>query len=488
MKSRQERGLNLKLYVYHSHVMGFDVLKFERLSMKGCNQMSNEKLKREINLFGGISILSGIMVGSGIFFIGSYVFLRTDFSIGLSLLAWLLGGVITLFYGLIYAELGTMMPEAGGYYIYLKKAYGKPVAFMSGFTNFILASSGSIAALALAFSLVLHNILITLTGVGIPGILQIVIAAGMIVVLSVFNFLNVRVSTNLLKVFLVLKAIPIAIVLASGLFFGTQSVDLSISLNGESIFSLLAMVGFAVIATFWAYEGWTNLNNVAGEIINPSRNLPLSLIISIAGITVLYVLYNYSIVNVLSLSEIQTMVANGEIYLGIPAAMAVMGSAGMYLVMVTMLISIFGALNAVIMAFPRVYYAMSKDGVLFEKFQTLHPKYKTPTYAIVGSSVMSLILLVFGLDDLISLIAFGALVFNTLIFVGLILFRKRQPDAVRPYKVWFYPYLPIITIIITIGLLMAMFVESIVPSLIGTAIILAALPIYYLIERYKLKS
>ncbi len=445
---------------------------------------SNE-LKREINLFGGVSILSGIMVGSGIFFVGSYVFLRTDYSIGISLLAWLLGGIITLFYGLIYAELGTMMPEAGGYYIYLKKAYGKPVAFMSGFTNFILASSGSIAALAIAFSLVLHNILMNLFGIGIPNLLQIGIAAAMILLLSVFNFLNVKISTNLMKVFLVLKAIPILAVLFSGLLLGTQSVDLSISFEGISIFGFLSMIGFAVIATFWAYEGWTNLNNVAGEIKNPARNLPLSLILSIGSITLLYVLYNYSLLRVLSIDEIQQMIAMDEIYLGIPAAMQILGSIGMYVVMGTMLISIFGALNATIMTFPRVYYAMSKDGVLFEQFQILHPKYKTPTYAILGSGIMAIILLVFGLDDLISLVAFGGLVFNTLIFVSLFIFRKRYPDADRPYKVWFYPFLPALTILITLGLLVAMFTQSIVPSLIGTGIIALSLPVYFVIEKLK---
>lgn len=450
--------------------------------------MQNDDLKREINLFGGISILSGIIVGSGIFFVGSYVFMRTEYSIGLSLLAWLIGGLITLFYVLIYAELGTMLPKAGGYYIYLKEAYGKPIAFMSGFTNFLLASSGSIAALAIAFSLVLHNILIVTIGTGIPYLLQLMIAAFMIVLLSVFNFLNVKISTNLLKVFFFLKAIPILIVLVSGLFFGTQTVDLSLSLNGASIFSVLSMIGFAVIATFWAYEGWTNLNNVAGEIKNPSRNLPLSLIISIVAITLLYVLYNYSLVNVLSIPEIQGLIANDEIYLGIPAAMQIMGSVGMYLVMGTMLISIFGALNATIMAFPRVYYAMSKDGVLFEKFQVLHPKYKTPTYAIIGSGLVAIALLVFGLNDLISLVAFAGLVFNTLIFIGLFILRRRLPDIKRPYKVWFYPYLPALTIVITLFLLLALFIESIIPSLIGSAIVLATLPIYYLIEAYKKKN
>ncbi len=447
--------------------------------------MSSSPMKRDITLFGGISILTGIMVGSGIFFVGSYVLLRTDFSVGTALLAWLIGGVITLFYGLIYAELGTMMPEAGGYYVYLKRAYGKPLAFMSGFTNFILASSGSIAALAIAFSLVLSNVTSATFGFAIPGVVQIIIAAGMIALLSVFNFLNVRISTALLKVFLVLKAIPILVVLIGGLIVGEQNVDLSLSLGGQSLFSFLAVVAFAVVATFWAYEGWTNLNNVAGEIKNPSRNLPLSLIISILSITALYVLYNYSIVNVLSISEIQGLISNDEIYLGINQAMAVFGTLGMYLVMLTMLISIFGALNASIMAFPRVYYAMSKDGLLFKSFSHLNEKHKTPTYAIIGSAIMATILLVFGLDDLISLVAFGGLVFNTLIFIALFIFRRRNPDLARPYKVWGYPVLPALTIVITLFLLVALFYESIVPSLIGTAVIAAALPIYYFINRTK---
>lgn len=447
--------------------------------------MKKTSMKREITLFGGISILSGIMVGSGIFFVGSYVLLRTEYSVGLALLAWLVGGVITLLYGLIYAELGTMMPEAGGYYVYLRNAYGKAVAFMSGFMNFMLASSGSIAVLALAFSLVLHNVFFVLFGFGLSPIVQIILAAFMIIALSLFNFFNVKLSTGLLKALLVIKAIPILVVLTSGLLLGTQSVQLDFSLNDGSIFGWLSVLAFAVIATFWAYEGWTNLNNVAGEIKNPSKNLPWSLIISIGSITVLYVLYNFSLLRVLSVAEIRDLIANEEIYLGINAAAMIMGTAGMVVVMLTMLISIFGALNAAIMTFPRVYYAMAKDGVMFKRFALLHPRHKTPLYAIIGSAIMAIILLVFGLDDLISLVAFGGLVFNTLIFISLFIYRRTMPEKTRPYKVWGYPVLPVITIVITLGLLVALFVESIVPSLIGTAVILASLPIYYVVKRLQ---
>ena len=449
--------------------------------------MSNneQNLNREINVFGGVSILTGIMVASGIFFIGAQVLERTGFSMGLALLAWVIGGLITLMYGLIYAELGASMPVAGGYYIYLKEAYGKPVAFMSGFTNFALLSSGSIAALAIAFSQILDNIFLNLFKVSIAFNLQILISAMMILGLTVVNYYGVKLGALIQKVFFVVKAIPILLLLILGLALGEQSVDFSISLNGESIFSLLAMLGFTVIATFWAYEGWTNLNTVAGEVKNPGRTIPLSLIITVASVTALYTLFNISLFNVLSLAEMREMIDGGMYFIGIPAAMVLMGTAGMYLVMFTMLIAVFGALHGTILAFPRVYYAMAKDDLLFNSFKRLDKKYKTPVYAIFGSGMMAIVLLIFSLQELITMVAFGALFFNAMIFVSVFIFRKQKPDLKRPYKVWGYPVLPIITILITVLLLVATFIESPVQSLIGTAVIIAGLPVYYLVRYLK---
>ena len=245
------------------------------------------------------------------------------------------------------------------------------------------------------------------------------------------------------------------------------------------------MLGFAVIATFWAYEGWTNLNNVAGEVKEPGKNLPLSLIISIGTVTLIYVLYQFSTFRILSLAELEAIITGGNIYTGIDAAYVLLGNFGMYTVIITMLISVFGALNGSIIVFPRVYYAMSNDGVFFKKFGELHPTYKTPVYAIIGSGVMAIILMVFGLDNLISLVAFGGLLFNTFIFISLFIFRKKRPNLDRPYKVWGYPYLPIIAIVITVVLLIATYVESLQSSLIGTLFILSGIPIYYGIEYFK---
>lgn len=452
--------------------------------------MGNKKetLNRSIGFFGGVSILTGIMVGSGIFFIGSYVLIRSDFSTGLSLLVWLIGGLITLMYGLIYAELGALMPKAGGYYVYLKQAFGKPVAFLSGFMNFVLASSGSIAALAIAFSLILSNVLNVAFGIGMSSTLMTLISVFAILALSVLNVFGIKLGTLVQKAFFVIKMIPILLIIILGLILGTNTVDLSINFNGVGFFDVLTLIGYAVIATFWAYEGWTNLNNVAGEVKKPGRNIPLSLIASIAFVTLLYVLYQYSTFKVLSIVEIRALINGDDIYTGISAAYVLIGNAGMYIVMTTMLLSVLGALNGSIMVFPRVYYAMSKDGLLFNQFKKLHPKYKTPVYAIIGSGIMSIILLVFGLDDLISLIAFTGLLFNGLIFVSLLIFRKKYPDMDRPYKVPLYPILPIFVILVTGLLLFAVYVEDLRSSLIGTGVLLSGLPIYYGLQYFKKKK
>jgi APA family basic amino acid/polyamine antiporter len=178
-----------------------------------------------------------------------------------------------------------------------------------------------------------------------------------------------------------------------------------------------------------------------------------------------------------------SIIDGGNIYVGIDAAYVLLGSVGMYIVIFTMLISVFGALNGSIIVFPRVYYAMSKDGVFFKAFSTLDKKYKTPVYAIIGSGVMASLLMVFGLDDLISLVAFGGLAFNILIFSSLFVFRKKRPNMERPYKVWAYPVSVVVVIVITFALLVATYLESFTSSLIGTGLILLGLPFYYLFEK-----
>lgn len=428
-------------------------------------------LKKEIGLFGGISILAGIMIGSGIFVFGSSILERTGYSLGLSLLAWVLGGILTLVSALTYAELGTMFPETGGYYVYLKKAYGKKVAFLSGLMNFVLSSSGSIALLALAFSEVLSYI--------VPlGVFYKWVAALVIVLLSVINYLGVKAGTWVQKIFLIAKIIPILGIIIVGLFMGTGSLDLSFN-TAEPVgfFQLLTMIGFGVVGTLWAYEGWTNLNTVAGEMKDVKKDLPKALSISTIGVAIIYVLFIFSLYRILGTATTISLSEGGAV-LPIPAMMTLFGETGMRIVFFSILISIFGSLNGSIMVFPRVYYAMAEDQVFFKAFKKIDERFKTPSIAILGSGLMALILLVFNFQDLLTFVVFGGLIFNTLIFFSIYLFRRRSPELKRPYKVIGYPVVPALAIFGMLLLIVSTLVESLVPSLIGFGVLIAGYFLY----------
>lgn len=446
-------------------------------------QSTETELSREISLFGGVSILVGIMVGSGIFYLGSYVFMFAGNSQGLALLAWVVGGIVTLISGLCYAELGAMMPRAGGSYVYLREAYGKSVAFMSGFSSFILGSSGSIAALALAFATILNNF------VAINEATQKGIAILVIVLLTVANYYGVKFGSWIQNLFTVAKLVPILIILGLGLFLGNQSPDLSINVDASvDIMGLISMVAMGVVATLWAYEGWTNLNNVSEELKNPKRNLPLALVIAIFFVMILYVLFNFAIYRVLSFQEIVDAIAGGNLFLGTAVANRLLGGFGSTLVGLGMLVSVFGATNGCVMVFPRLYYAMAKDGLFFRRVGEINPTTKTPANAIILSAVVSIILVFFrNLNQLTSLVVLQGLIFNGLIFFSVIIFRRTLPNIERPYRVWGYPLVPIVATLVMVGLLVnTLMTSDFNNSLLSLLIPAAAYLIYRFIPKNQL--
>ena len=423
------------------------------------------------------------MVGSGIFYLGSYVFMYAGNSQGLALLAWVVGGIVTLISGLCYAELGAMMPRAGGSYVYLREAYGKSVAFMSGFSSFILGSSGSIAALALAFATILNNF------VAINEATQKGIAILVIVLLTVANYYGVKFGSWIQNLFTVAKLVPILIILGLGLFLGNQSPDLSINVDASvDVMGLISMVAMGVVATLWAYEGWTNLNNVSEELKNPKRNLPLALVIAIFFVMILYVLFNFAIYRVLSFQEIVDAIAGGNLFLGTAVANRLLGGFGSTLVGLGMLVSVFGATNGCVMVFPRLYYAMAKDGLFFRRVGEINPATKTPANAIILSAVVSIILVFFrNLNQLTSLVVLQGLIFNGLIFFSVIIFRRTLPTIERPYRVWGYPVVPILATLVMVGLLVnTLMTSDFNNSLLSLLIPAAAYVIYRFIPSNQL--
>ena len=292
------------------------------------------ELKKEIGVFDGISILSGIMIGSGIFYLGSYVLIHTNMNIGLALLSWIIGGGISLLCGLCYAELGASDPRAGGMTVYLSHAYSPIVGFLYGFNLFVLAGPGAIAAISLAFASILKN-LVPIGEFGIKGI-----AAITIVLLSAVNYRGVRLGMMVQNLSMIGKLIPIILIVLAGLIKGEIAPDLSIPFGtvGFDIGNVIGMISVAVVATLWAYDGWANLNSLAEEVKNPSRTLPIAIVVSIVAITVLYTLFNYSIFRVLSLADISGMIAADDFYLGTAAATKILGMPGEILAIVTWLL------------------------------------------------------------------------------------------------------------------------------------------------------
>jgi APA family basic amino acid/polyamine antiporter len=443
------------------------------------------KLKKELGLFSSVSVLAGIMIGSGIYFFSMLVLGLASNSLGLSLVAWLVGGIITLFSALTYAELGTLFPKTGGYYVYLRKAYGRRVAFLSGITNFFLSSSGSVALLALLFAQVIGYMLGVNDGAGFPAPLVGLIATVVIIILSLINYFGVQYGKIVQNIFFVAKLIPLITIIVYGLFFGTQT-DIFASNGAENIEPGLLISGllFAVARTLFAYEGWTNLNTVAEEMKDTKRDLPKALTIAVAlvmGVYVLFVVGLYRIISPATLANLGTGAVEagfdlGAVYSAFGAIFTSfdLGLLG-YVVFGAIAISIFGSLNGSILSFPRVYLAMAEDETLPKVFGKIDAKFQTPWVAILGQTIVSLMIVLLGYDNvnfLLSIILFGALVFNTLIFLSVFKFRQTMPKAERPYRVWGFPYVPRLAILGMLILLVVTMVNSFQASMVGIFVIL----------------
>ena len=446
--------------------------------MENKNEGQEVGLKREMGLFGGIGIIAGIVVGSGIFYLGSYVLERTHMSMGLALVCWVVGGVVSILGGLCFAELGACDPAAGGMVVYLDKAYHPVVGYMFGFTSFLLSGAGSISAVAIALPTALQGYF------GFSEMTIKIIAIALIILLTVYNCYGIKLGTILQNVSLVAKLVPIAIIVIGALVMGRQSPDLSlVPADGTpvSFGSMIGMIAFATVATLWAYEGWTNANAVAEEIKNPGKNLPGALIIGIGACTVLYVLFNFAIYRVIPHNEIVSYIESGNLYLGTEVANRIFGGLGGGLVLAAMLIAMFGSANGMIIAFARYYYAMAIEGHFFKSFATVSKKTQVPVVSLFWQAVIAIVLVLLrNLDQLTSLVVFSGMVFNLLVVIAVFIYRKKFPNLERPYKAWGYPVTVIISVLLFAGLMINTFIEDPVTSIIGLAVPAIGAAVYFI--------
>jgi APA family basic amino acid/polyamine antiporter len=466
--------------------------------MDSGKETSPAGLVRKLGLFDSTMVMVGIVIGSGIF-LTTGIMAKSIPSGGLILLAWFVGGLLTLAGALTYAELGAALPEAGGQYIYLREAYGPMAGFLFGWILFLVYMTGGIAALALAFaeytgyffpSLGTEHTILNLNVSLFQGSFHYSLSAGQLVgvgvilLLSVFNFIGVGLGKFIQNVFTVIKIGILAAISLFGLAIGKGTpLDLSINPMGMDFGRLLIGFGVSLVAVAWAFDGWNNVNFVAGEIKNPKRNLPLALIIGTLGITFLYVLVNYIYLYALPIQETVGVVRIAE-----KATGALFGASTGALISAMVIVSVFGALNGSILVGPRVYYAMAKDGLFFRKVAHVHPRFQTPEFSILIQAIWASLLTLLGtFEQIFTFAMFIAILFWIAATASVFTLRKKRPDLPRPYKTWGYPAVPIIFIIASTGILLNTLVEKPVEALAGLLLTILGIPAYYY-WKLRLKS
>ncbi|UCH10547.1 MAG: amino acid permease [Fidelibacterota bacterium] len=425
-------------------------------------------MKRVLTLLDSTMINVGTIIGSGIFLVPTTIALYLHSSI-LTVAVWLVAGAVTLFGALSIAELGAAMPRAGGQFVYLREAYGTLWGFLYGWASFAVINSASIAALAVAFATYL-GFFNPLTPFQIKLIAVLAIAA-----FTVLNTYGVKtgVWTQNMLTFLKIGALLAIAVLGLSLE-GGDAAHFQPLLPTRSAASLIGPFGLALVAVLWSYDGWIEITYIGGEVRNPGRNIPLSLLYSVLLIVALYIVVNLAFIYLLSIPGM----AGAEL-VAADAVAVVLGGVGTTLVILAILISTLGGVHVNVLACPRIYYAMAEEGLFFQSLARIHPRYGTPATSLLVQGVWSSFLVFSGtFDQLITYVVFASWIFYAMSCAGVIILRRKQPQLPRPYKTWGYPWVPLAFIVFAALLVLNTIISDPRDALIGLGLILTGLPAY----------
>jgi APA family basic amino acid/polyamine antiporter len=493
----------------------------------------DQELVKGLGLTSATTLVMGSMIGSGIFIVSAEISRLVD-SPALLIAAWLITGFMTVTGALAYGELAAMMPRAGGQYVYLRESLGPIWGFLYGWTLFLVIQTGTIAAVGVAFGkflgyffpgvssanwiwhiakvppipigpMVLGNMDVGLNTQNLAGIL-------VVIVLTIVNVFGVKTGAAVQNVFTIAKTSALLGVVLLGFAVGRNAIALNanfgdfwrhaslsaqhavqVGVDGPTaLVSTLTILAVAQVGSLFSADAWNNVTFTAGEVKNPKRNLPLSLVLGTGTVIFLYIAANFVYLNVLPLDGSaagQTVLERGikfaaEDRVGTAVMWQMFGKTGAALMAIAIMISTFGCCNGLIMAGARVYYAMAKDGLFFKRVASLHPQYKTPAVSLVVQGVWTCLLCLSGsYGQLLDYIIFAVLVFYILTIAGLFVLRRTRPDAERPYKALGYPVLPAIYIV------MALFIDVVLlrykPQYTwpGLIIVLLGIPVYWMWKR-----
>ena len=405
------------------------------------------------------------MIGSGIFLLPNLIARQLP-SGPVIIAVWVVSGILSFFGALAYAELGAMLPATGGQYVYLREAYGPLCAFVCGWVFVVAIAPGGVAFLSVGFSIYLAHF------VPLSPMARTVVSLTLVTVLSAINYIGVRESAWIQRIFTSAKIGGLALVIGAA-FLAPHTTHTGPLLPPAFSYS---GIGIAMTACLLAYNGWSYVSFVAGEIKQPERNVPRSLVLGMTLVMVLYIGANLAYMNVMTVQEIAATER-----VGAAVAERAMGPAGASFLSGVVLLSIIGAINGCILTAPRIPFAQAKDGLFFSRFGHVHSRFKTPSFAIVVQALWTGLLILTGsYETLASYSILSAWIFYTLGVLAVWTLRRKTPDVPRPYRMWGYPTTLWLFIAVSVWYLVDAFVNQPKTSLIAVAISVAGIPFYFI--------
>jgi APA family basic amino acid/polyamine antiporter len=434
-------------------------------------------LQRTLRLRDLVFIVVGTVIGSGVFLVPGPVLRATGGSVGVALLVWTFAGVLSLLGALTYGELGAMNPDAGGLYVYIRDSFGPLAAFLYGWTAFFVIGSGSLATLAVAFTSYFGQF------VDLPPIAGKVLALAMIVAVMLVNVRGVRQGADVQNVSTVLKAG--AIIVMSGLLLAMGHGRLYEPATAWPVRAdpaLLRGIGVAMVAVLWAYEGWQYVTFSAGETIAPQRTFPRGIVFGTAVLIGIYLLANVAYIAALGAHR-----AAASDRIAAEAVGAVFGPVAAKLIAAIILVSMFSAANGLTLTSPRMYYAMARDGVFFARMAEIHPRFGTPAFAIVASCAWAMVLAASGtFEQLLTYVVFVGWIFYALGALSIFVYRRRAPNAIRPFRTPGYPVTPLLFVLSAVAIVGNTVVAEPRRAVVGLTIMACGLPAYAVWRRSRI--
>jgi basic amino acid/polyamine antiporter, APA family len=448
-------------------------------------------LVRGLSLLDAVLLLVGGVIGSGIFLTSGSIAQEVRYS-SLFLLVWVIGAVVSLFATFACAELASMFPDAGGQYVYLREAYGEFPAFLYGWMIFSVAQTGSIAALAVGFAEYMgaftpldpHRALFAVGSWAFTRGHLVALAA--IAVMTLTNIVGVRRGADAQNVATWLKFAAIAVFVGLGFLFGhgTWSHWHTAAPASAVSGSMLSAIGVALVAVFWTYDGWVYITWVAGEIRDAQRNLPRALIVGLGCVAAVYIGMNLAYLYALPMDRIA-----GETTIAQAAGETLFSPRIGHWLSCAVAISCFGAMSSAILCSARVYFAMARDGIFFRTMGRVHPKYRTPAYALFFQAIWSAVLALSGrYDELYTYVIFMMVLSYLAAVAGLFVLRRSRPDVPRAYRCTGYPWVPAIYLAVAGAWAVNTLVQRPKEALAGLAIVLIGVPGYLYWKRSSRRS